>query len=184
MAVSSTLAMAGGAAMNTVGSYYSSLGQKTALGFQADMDAINARIAEGRAKDSLKRGEREYGAHRLKTAQFKGDQRVGLGAANVDLGFGSAADVLTSTDLLGEIDAQTILANATREAWGHRLEAVNLRGSAGVNRASAKAINPGLDAGMSLLTSAGTVASHYYGLKEAGAFKGGKGGKPYRPKAA
>jgi hypothetical protein len=181
VALASTYAMAGGAAVGTVGSYYSALGEKTALGFQADLDAINARIADRKARDSLARGEREYGAHRLKTAAFKGQQRTELAANNVDLGFGSAAAVLASTDLLGDVDAETILANASREAWGHRLEAVGLRGSSAVNRASAKAINPGMEAAGSLLTSAGTVASHYYGLKETGAIKPGKPSHSRRP---
>jgi hypothetical protein len=170
MAMSSTIMSAAGAAQQTVGAYYGAAGEKIALGLQADLDAINAKLAEGRGRDALARGEREYGASRLRTAAAKSAQRVGLADAGFDLGFGSAAQVLTSTDMLGEVDAETIKANAMREAWGHRLEATGLRGSAAVNRAAAKSINPTLAAASTLLTSGGQVASQYYSLKGSGAF--------------
>jgi hypothetical protein len=176
MAMSSTIMSAAGAAQQTVGAYYGAASDKIALGLQADLDAINARLAEGRGRDALARGEREYGAARLKTAALKSSQRTGLADAGFDLGFGSAAQVLTSTDMLGEVDAETIKANAMREAWGHRLEATGLRGSAAVNRAAAKSINPTLAAMSTLLTAGGQVASQYYSLKASGAFDKPVGG--------
>ena len=170
MAMSSVLLSAAGAAQSTVGAYYSAAGEKISLGLQADLDAINARLSEGAARDSLARGEREYGASRLRTAALKGSQTAGLDAAGIDVGYGSAARILTGTDVIGEVDANTIKANAIREAWGHRIEATNLRSSSRVNRMSAKAINPGMAAVSTLLTEGSQVASQYYGLKKAGAF--------------
>ena len=170
MAMSSVILSAAGAASSTVGAYYSAKGEKVALGLQADLDAINARLAEGAARDSLARGEREYGASRLRTAALKGSQIAGLDAAGIDIGYGSAARILTGTDMIGEIDADTIKANATREAWGHRIDAGNLRSSSQVNRMSAKAINPGMAAVSTLLTEGSQVAGQYYGLKKSGAF--------------
>lgn len=176
MAMSSVLASAAGAVQQSVGAFYSSAGSKTALGLQADLDEINARLAEGAARDSLGRGEREYGNSRLKTAAFKGQQRAEMSDSGFEIGYGSNAAILTSTDVVGELDAETIKANAVREAWGHRLEASNLKSSARVNRSTAKSINPGLDAAATLLTSGGQVAGEYYKLKSAGAF-----GKPSSP---
>lgn len=169
MALSSLYVSAGGAALQTVGSYYSSIGEKQALGLQADLDAINARLAEGAARDTLARGEREYGASRMRTAALKGSQRAALADSGFDVGYGTAAQILTGTDLIGEVDADTIKANAIREAWGHRLDASNLRGSSRVNRSAAKSINPGANAAATLLTAGGQVASQYYSLKSSGA---------------
>lgn len=170
MAMTSVLASAAGAAQQTVGAYYSSAAQKTALGLQADLDEINAKLAEGSARDALGRGEKEYGISRLKTAALKGEQRAALSESGFDIGYGSAAQLLTSTDVVGEVDAETIKANAVREAWGHRLEASNLRSSARTNRSTAKSINPTANAAATLLTSGAQVAASYYGLKSAGAF--------------
>ena len=164
-----------GAVQQTVSSYYSSAAEKTKLGLQADLDAINAKLADGAARDTMQRGEREYGNSRLRTAALKGRQRAELADAGFDLGFGSAAQILTSTDLVGEVDAETIKANAMREAWGHRLDATNLRGSSRVNKSAAKSINPTLNAAATLLTTGGQVASSYYSLKAAGAFDKPKG---------
>lgn len=169
MGMSSVLLSAAGAAQATVGSYYESLGTKTALGLEADLADINARLAEGAARDALARGDAEYGISRLKTANLKGEQRAGIAEAGFDLGFGTSAAILTGTDVFGEQDAETIKANAVREAWGHRLEASNLRGQSRVNRASASSINPTLNAAATLLTTGGQVAAQYYGLKQSGA---------------
>lgn len=171
MAMSSLISSAGGAAMQTVGAYYGAAGEKISLELQASLDELNAKMAEGRARDTFVRGEREYGISRLKTGALKSGQRAALADAGFDLGYGTAADILTSTDVTGEIDATTILANTTREAWGHRMDAVGLRSSAAFNKNAAKSINPTLSAASTLLTSGQQVASQYYGLKSAGALK-------------
>jgi len=167
--MSSVIAMAAGGAAKTVGTYYASTGEKMALKMQAEMDEINAGLAEGRARDSLAKGEKQYQNSRLQTAALKGRQIAGYAANNVDLSFGSPVSVITSTDLLGDADADTIKANAVREAWGHKMDASNLRGSSRVNKATAGSINPGMNAFSSFLTEAGSVAGTWYGLNSVGA---------------
>lgn len=169
MALTSLAASSAGAGMSVAGSYYETLGRKYALNLQARLDEVNAKIAEGQARDSLQRGEREEQNLRLSTAQLKSTQTANIAANGVDLTSETAAAILTSTDVMGEIDANTIKANALREAWGHRMEAVNLRGSAATNRATAKALSPGMAAVGTLLTEASKVGASYYGFKESGA---------------
>lgn len=169
MALTSLAAQSAGAGMSVAGKYYETLGQKYALNLQAKLDEVNAKIAEGQARDSLQRGEREEQNLRLSTAQLKGTQTASIAANGVDLTSDTAVAILTSTDVLGEVDANTIKSNALREAWGHRLEAVNLRGSAATNRATAKSLSPIGAAVGTLLTEASKVGSSYYGFKESGA---------------
>lgn len=145
-----------GLASSVVGSYYSAKSQKNALGLQAD-------LAEYQAQNALVQGEREEQRSRLSTANLKSTQRASLAANGVDLGEGSAARVLTSTDYLGEVDAQTIKRNAILNAWGYRTEAT-------MKRASADSISPGLSAFTSFLGSGTQVASSWYSLAKAGAF--------------
>ena len=151
-----------GAAANTVGAYYGAKSQKASLEFQAQLDDINARLAESSAQTILFQGQREEQRSRLQTAQVKSAQRVALAANGVDLTEGSAAEMLTSTDVMGEVDANTIHANAVRAAWGQRSQATNMQIDAMGKRTAARAINPNMAAASTLLNGATQVASSWY----------------------
>jgi hypothetical protein len=158
-----------GAVGSAFGAYYSAKSSKNNLRFQAQMAEINARMAELGAKDQLLRGEREVQASRLKTAQIKSAQRAGMAANGIDLGEGTAGQVLAGTEVMGEIDANTIAANAVKSAWGYRMQATNCRGEAAVGRATASGINPGASALTSLLSDSGQVTSSWYAMNKTGA---------------
>jgi peptidoglycan hydrolase-like amidase len=174
MAIASTAMSAAGAASSTVGAYYSALGQKSSLKFQATLAEINAKAAESDARLSLDRGEKMEQKAALDTAALKSDQRVAYGSSGIDLGSDTAVQVLTSTDVLGEMDRNQIKANALREAWGHRTQAVNDRNSALMSRATADGISPMMNAATTFLTGAGQVAQQYYTAKESGALQTSK----------
>ena len=160
---------AAGAAMGTVGSYYSAQNTKSNLQMQANLADTNAQIAELGAQSALAQGAKEEQRSRLQTTALKKSQRVALAANGVDLGQGSAAELLTSTDLMGDIDANTIKANAVRSAWGYRTQATNYQNQALMDRASAGAISPGAGAVASLLGSAGSVGQSWYQFNQVGA---------------
>jgi len=158
-----------GAASSAVGSYYSAQSNKTSLGLQADLADINARMSESAAQQTLLTGQREEQKSDIATANLKGTQRASMAANGIDLGVGTANQVLTSTDVLGEADANTIHANAVRNAMGYRTQGVNQTNQANMSRASASAISPLTSATTSLLGSAGSVASNWYQYNKAGA---------------
>lgn len=162
MVMAAVAMQATGAAGNTVGAYYGAKSQKSSLEFQAQLDDINARLAESSAQSILFQGQREEQRSRLQTAQVKSAQRVALAANGVDLTEGSAAELLTSTDVLGEADANTINANAVRAAWGQRSQATNMQIDAMGKRTAARAINPNMAAASTLLNGATQVASSWY----------------------
>lgn len=103
---------------------------------QAAIARINARLAESAAQGTLFSGQRQEQAKRLETAAFKSRQRVGFAASGVDLTSDSVVRVLTSTDMIGDIDANTIAANAIRAAWGYRTEATNQQTQAAMSQAN------------------------------------------------
>ena len=160
---------AAGAAMGTVGSYYSAQNTKSNLQLQANLADTNAQIAELGAQSALAQGAKEEQRSRLQTTALKKSQRVAMAANGVDLGQGSAAEILTSTDLMGDIDANTIKANAVRNAWGYRTQATNYQNQGAMNRASASSISPVGGAVSSLLGSAGSVGQSWYQFNQAGA---------------
>ena len=148
--------------MQAVNVYDNSKANKAAYGAQAQINANNAQIARWQAEDALKRGDREASRSRMKTHQLKGTQRARMAANGVDLGVGSALNILNDTDFFGEIDATTIEDNAAREAWAIRNQAQNFASEASLLRSRADSESPWMAAGTSLLTSAGRVAANWY----------------------
>lgn len=151
-----------GAINGAIGSYYQAQAMSNNLKFQADMARINAQISETNAQAVLLSGQRAQQNVRLRTAKLKSSQRVGMAANGIDLGSRTAVNVLTSTDVMGEIDANTVEANAIRAAFGYRTQSVNEMNTAGLASAVADGISPFGSATGSLLGNAGKVADSWY----------------------
>ncbi len=151
-----------GMANSAIGSYYSASSKSSSLSFQADMNNLNAQLAENQAQNALLQGERQAGQLSMKYGHIKGSQRAAMAANGVDLGTGSAAEVQASTDIAKEIDMNTIAANAARSAWGFRTQSVNYNNQALIERATGGSISPAGYGYSSMLGGAGNVASSWY----------------------
>lgn len=168
----------GSAVTGAVGSYWSAKSAKSQAESQARLSDINARVLELGAQNELISGQKEIAALTLQAGQLKSRQRVALAANGVDLGEGSAAELQASSDLMKEIDMNTVAANAVRSAWGYRSQAVNEQNNALMKRATAAGIRPGNAAMTSLLGSAGSVAASFYAAQKNGAFNSPSSGAP------
>ena len=105
-----------------------SMGQADAMRKQGEFAQaqaqMNARFAEMNAKDAQIRGNREAENVRTQARQMRGSQRAQMAAAGLSIeGDTSAAQVIDQTQMMGELDAQTVMNNAFKEAWGFRQEA-------------------------------------------------------------
>ena len=172
IATASLIGQIGGGVTSAIGSYYSASANRAALKSQAAVADVNARIAELGAQSSLNQGQHQVGALTLKAGQLKSSQRAAMAANGIDLGVGNAVEVQATTDLMKEIDANTLKANAVRSAWGYRTQGVNFQNEALMKRATAGAISPFGSAAGSLLGSAASVAGSWYSLNKSGALKG------------
>lgn len=170
MATASMIGQIGGAVSSAAGSYYGEAVQKINLESQARMAEVNARIAEMGAQSALNQGHKQAASLTLRAGQMKSTQRAAMAANGIDLGEGSAAEVQASTDTMKDIDQNQILANAVQSAWGYRMQKVGYQNDALMARANAKGIKPGMDLATSLLGSAASVASSWYGMRQAGAW--------------
>lgn len=157
-----------GAISSAYGAYSQMRSTRLQLQLQADLSAINARLSESTAQSTLLAGQQQEQNARLKTAALKGSQRASMAANGLDLGSDTATNVLTTTDVMGEIDANTIHANAVRAAWGYRTQAVNAQNTARMSSANSEGMSSASAAASSLLGSAGTVASSFYMRNKAG----------------
>lgn len=152
----------GGTALSATSAVNNSRGARTAYNAQGQVAQNNAQISEWQAQDALSRGDRAVYTQRLKTKQLKGTQRARMAASGVDLGVGSAAEILSDTDYFGEVDAATLHDNAAKEAWALRNQASNFTGEAALMRSRAAAESPLMAGATSLLSSAGRVAGNWY----------------------
>lgn len=119
---------------------------------------MNQSIAEVQAQDATLRGEQEAQTISRNARQTVGAQRAAYAARGVDLASGTPADVIDQTDFFGQADAATARSNAAKEAWGYRARGAGFA-------AEAANANPNRAAGLSLLGSAGSVASSWYGRR-------------------
>lgn len=162
--------------MSAVGAWFGAKGEKDSLRSQARIAEINARIADGNARNTLRVGNIEESRVKLAGAQAKSNVKTSIASSGIDIaGSNTALARLTGNDLITEVDAQTVRENALRAAWGQRIEAGNMRRGAASMRATAKGISPGLATVTSLLGSAQSVAASWYGLNKEGAFDRGSG---------
>jgi hypothetical protein len=141
---------------------YNAKSQKSALKYQAEISAINARLAEISARSALDAGKHEAAQTGMQYGALKSRQRASLAANGVALGTGNAAEIQASTDILKQIDLNTIKNNAIRTAFGIRTQAVNSQAEARMFSASASGISPSSAAMTTLLTGAGSVADRWY----------------------
>lgn len=157
-----------GVASSVVGAYASAQGQRG----QASLDETNARLSELSAQSALLQGQHAVEASQLGTAQLKSAQKTSMAANGVDLGEGTPNRILTSTDVLGSVDAATLHANAVRTAFGYRTQEMNYQNQATARRA----INPLMAGGSALLGGGAQVASSWYQLNKSGALNTGATG--------
>lgn len=154
-------ASAVGTALSTTGAYSAAQSQRSALQYGASVSRSNAALVASQASDALRAGQAQEQNSDMRTAQLKSTQRAQLAANGVDLGTGSANDVLTTTAFMGGRDAAQIHTNALLQAWGYQTQATNLLDDANRQDTAADAISPFMQAGTSLLTGAASIAKNW-----------------------
>jgi hypothetical protein len=117
----------------------------------------NKVMNEYAAQDAERRGEKEAQDVRRKADGLKGTQRAMLAARGLDLGVGTAAEVVDQTDYLSILDQATARDNARKEAWQHRVA-----GAQGMAAASVQASQNYQQGFSTLLTNGQTVAKRWY----------------------
>ncbi|OBU04840.1 hypothetical protein [Morganella psychrotolerans] len=108
--------------------------QYTSGKFNADVANQNAKLSDAAADDAVNRGNADAEKQRTRARQLAGTQAATMSANGVDLGAGGALDIFGDTAAMGELDALTVMNNASREAYGHKLQAANDRLNAKMSR--------------------------------------------------
>jgi hypothetical protein len=126
---------------------------------QSDAAKYNAQTAENQAQDAINRGNIKAGEVRDKARRIQSAQVAQLGAAGLDINFGTPESLLSETKQYGELDALRAINNSQREA-------TSLYSSADLERFQGRnAMRTGyFNAGGSLLSG----ATNLYGMSRWG----------------
>lgn len=134
-------------------------GQYKAGKYQEQVAFQNAAIMDAQAADALRRGRIAAGRQRQQTRGLIGAQRASFGAQGIDLASGSALDLQSDAAKFGELDALTILQNASLEDWALRTQATNTRYQGNIAAKLGRQ-----QAYATLLNTGGSVLSKKYGF--------------------
>jgi hypothetical protein len=141
--------------------------QKEQADYQAKVDENNAVLATRQANDAIQRGA--YEARRMEIAgrRASASAAVAVEANGLSSTSGTMANLVDQSRLNAAADADTIRANAAREAWGYKNETDELRERARQTRRAGflGALGTGI-------AGAGSAASSYASYRQAN--KGGK----------
>ena len=140
MAATSVL-LAMSAATMAAGSIASTYTQARAIksqgAYEAQVAESNRRMAQIQAEDATRRGETEAQDYSFQVKKLLGSQRARLAAQGLDIGSGSALNVLEDTARFGALDTLAIRNNAFREAMGYEIQSAEYRSQAAMARITA-----------------------------------------------
>lgn len=132
-----TTLMIASAVAGVGGQLYAGAAKANAYEAEAKINSQNAILADRRAKDAIERGQFEEERKKREATLLRKEQENSFAAANIDFGFGSALDIITSSAMAAQMDASIIRMNAEREAEDYEMQASNQRNSASMNKAAA-----------------------------------------------
>lgn len=167
MAIAALFMQGASGVLNAVGSYRGGQAQDQAYQYGAAVARNNALVAEQNAKLIEAQGSESIYRAREETAQTIGLERAGFGASGVDVNRGSAGRTQEDTARVGAANELTIRNNVAREAYAHRVQAVNFENEAKADTvAGANALQAGkLGALTSLVSGASSTASKWVQFK-------------------
>jgi hypothetical protein len=159
----STAATVGSTILGAAGAIQQGQAAAAASKYNAQVQEMNATLADRRARDAVARGQAEEQRKRTEVSRIMGAQKAAMAANGVDVGFGSPLDTLVDTATLGELDALTIRSNSYREAYDYKVDAVNRRAGANLSRMEGQSAKAGsyLDAAGTVLTGFGKAYGQY-----------------------
>lgn len=120
-----TIALIASTGLTVGGTVLGGMGAQAEAKQQEAFARQNALLSRRAAADAVQRGEAEAGKAQAEGSRAIAQARASLGASGLEMTSGSALDALATTRLNTELDAQTLRANAAREAWGYKVEAHN-----------------------------------------------------------
>jgi len=170
IAAASMAATAGAGVIKAAGDIMGGSAQSSMYQYQAGIAQMNAQIAKQNAVYARQKGELDAFRSGLKTAQQIGQITAGQAASGIDVNRGSAVAVRGSQQRIGDFDQSIIRANASKEAYGYRVQGIMDTAQSTIDQFAARESTTAgyIGAAGSLLGAAGSVGSQWMTAKRVG----------------
>lgn len=161
-----------GAATQAYGQVQAGKAARAEANYKAAIQRNNSIRAEYLADDAIERGKEEKRKAALRGRLLIGAARASLAANGIEVDTGSAGDLILDQQAVNSLDVFTAENNAEREAQEFIIRAQQFESEASLSELSGAnaARNAQFQAGGTLLTGAGKVASKWYQFDKEGAF--------------
>jgi hypothetical protein len=155
------------------GGYEKGQATQSMYNYQSRVAQINAGVAGEQATAETVAGGIRAEQSGIRTAQRMGETRAGIGAGNLDIGSGSAKQVLSSEAEVGQFEQNTIRNDAARRAYGYRVSAFGDTAQANLDVAAGQGARQAaqFDVGTSILGGATQVSDKWVKFGQEGVFK-------------
>jgi hypothetical protein len=149
--------------ISALGSVVSGVGTFMAAQAQANINEMNAEIADDNAKRAIERSQLEQQDMDLQTRAMVGEQLAQQSASGVDVGSGSTKYTRMAARELGRRDALNVRQAGELEAYDYKTQAVSQRAQASATRSGgAFGLLSGFLGAGSAITGAQKVAKRNY----------------------
>ncbi len=160
-----------GGAVSMLGQMQQQQAAQAQANYQAQVARNNKIIADQNAAYSRQAAAAQESRQNEKTAALVGAARAAQASNGLDVNSGSALDVQSSAEMLGQLDAASIRSAGARQARAYEDQGRGFQDQAGLYALQANAAGPSA-LGMfgSLLGTAGAVSSKWLQYQNAGVF--------------
>lgn len=160
-----------GGVVSMMGQYQQAQAAQAQANYQAQVARNNKIIADQNAVYSRQAAAAQESRQNEKTAALVGATRAAQASNGLDVNSGSALDVQSSAEMLGQLDAASIRAAGARQARAYEDQGRGFQDQAGLYALQANAAAPSaLSLFGSVLGTAGAVSSRWMQYQNAGAF--------------
>lgn len=144
----------GAAVLSAVGTGIGALQANSQARYQARIADRNAAMEREAAQQEAANTKTESQAYYRRLAAAKADQQLAAAASGVSVNFGTAADVVADTDMLGREDLKRLYEQGNQRVRGRDIQASNYMGEASAQRQAGKGalIKGAFDMGSTVLS--------------------------------
>ncbi len=129
--------------VGAAGQVYTASANANAAEYSAEVNQQNAILADRRATDAIERGQMEEERKKREATLLRKGQEASFAASNIDTGYGTPLDIITSSAMAADLDAAIIRSNAEREAEDYEIQSVNYRNQSSQDKTTAKGARVG-----------------------------------------
>lgn len=159
-----------GAATTAVGQFQAADAASSSAKYNAQIAANNATIATQNASYAARAGTAQAEQAQLQSRAKVGSIVANQAASGINVNSGSALDVQSSADKLGELNAITVKSNAARQAYGYQTQSTSFSSQSQLDQHQSGADITAGDIGATgtVLGGIGSAGSNYAKFVNAG----------------